>query len=246
MKRSFIRPLAVVAAVCLATLGVVGGVYGANATNAEAWTLKVLRSAQIKALDLGGDPASGTDGVTLTGPSASGVGAIAGSGVTVTEQNVGAVHTTTITFADRAIALTDEAGVVAYGGSKIYDLPEGAILFLGATTDIALTKSSAGVNATWDGDFGIGTATAGNDATLATTEQNLLPTTATPQAVAGVTTSDGESTTSENVVINGTGTALDVYLNYLVDDADHDVTGTACNLIVNGTVTVTWINLGDN
>jgi hypothetical protein len=154
---------------------------------------------------------------------------------------------TVITLTDHAIALTDEAGIVAYGGSKIYDFPEGLIMFVGAVTDIDLTKSSAGVNDDWDGDMGLGTVTAGNDATLSSTEQDLIPTTATPQASSGVTTADAQSTATEGLALHdGTATAVDVYLNFLVDDADHDVTSTACNLICNGTVTLTWISLGDN
>jgi len=172
-------------------------------------------------------------------------GAANGTGVAAVESGNGIFNKTVITFTDHAIALTDEAGVVAYGGSKVYDLPAGAILMLGAVADIDLTKSSAGVNADWDGDVGVGTVTASNNNTLATTEQNIIPTTATPQAVAGVTTANAQSTSTENEVIDGTGTAVDVFLNFLVDDADHDVTTTACNLIVNGTLTLHWINLGD-
>lgn len=177
---------------------------------------------------------------------ADGVGAANGTGVAAVEYGEGdGIHKTVLTFTDHAIALTDEAGVVAYGGSKVYDFPAGAIYVLGAVSDVDLTKSSAGVNVDWDGDFGVGTATAGNDATLATTEQDIIPTTATPQASAGATTANGQSTATENKVHDGTTTAKDVYFNLLVDDADHDVTTTACNLILNGTLTLLWANLGD-
>lgn len=180
----------------------------------------------------------------MSSPSA-GAGAVAGSGVSVQELGNAVVHKTVLTFADAAIALTDNAGVVAYGGLKVYDFPEGAILMLGAVADLDLTKSSAGVNDDWDGDFGVGTVTASNNNTLSSTEQNIIPTTATPQASSGATTANGLSTATENAVINGTSTAVDVYLNLLVDDADHDVTSTPCNLIVNGTLTLTWVKLGD-
>lgn len=168
-----------------------------------------------------------------------------GTGVALTSEKL-EVRTALVTLTNVDIALTDEAGVVAYGGLKILDMPAGAILFLGAVADIDVTKSSAGVNADWDGDFGIGTVTASNNGTLSGTEQDILPTTATPQAVAGVTTANGQSTiTQAGYVVDGTGTAVDVFLNFLVDDADHDVTGTPCNLILNGTVKITYCNLGD-
>ena len=175
-----------------------------------------------------------------------GIGAVAGTGVSVKECVFGPFHQTVFTFNNCAIALADQAGVVAYKGLKIYDFPAGAIQFLSAVADIDLTKSSAGVNADWDGDFGVGTVTASNNATLSSTEQDILPTTPTPQAVAGVTTANGQSTITEaGYVVDGTNTAVDMYINFLVDDADHDVTGTQCNLILNGTLKVNWLFLGD-
>jgi hypothetical protein len=177
--------------------------------------------------------------------STDGVGAGAGSDVSVVEYGADLVHKTVFTLDEQAIALADEAATVAYAGLKIYDFPAGAVLILGSTADLALTKSSAGVNDDWDGDFGLGTATAGNDASLTNTEDDVLPTTATPQATSGETTATGQSTADENVVHDGTTTAKDLYLNFLVDDADQDVTGTACNLIADGTITVYWVNLGD-
>jgi len=184
---------------------------------------------------------SGTNAsASFTGES----GAVNGTGVTAVE-STGAVNKTVITLADHAMALTDEAVVVAYAGSKLYDFPAGATYILGAVADLALTLSAAGVNANWNGDFGIGTVTASNNGTLATTEQNIIPTTATPQAVASATTATGQSTAAEHAVYDGTTTPVDAYLNILVDDADHDVTTTATDIIVNGTVTLTWINLGN-
>lgn len=171
------------------------------------------------------------------------LGAVAGSGVTGEAQGSGLMQIV-VTFTNTAIALTDEAGVVAYGGLKFFDFAQGYVGIMGAVADLALTKSAAGVNDDWDGDFGVGTVTASNNATLATTEQNVIPTTATPQAVSGATTATGANTAY--VVLDGSSTAADLYLNFLVDDADHDVTSTPTNLIVNGTITLTAAFLGDN
>jgi hypothetical protein len=166
------------------------------------------------------------------------------TGLTGVSKGAGHYRTIELTFDDVAVALADEAGVVAYGGLKIVDMPEGAYAILGAVAALALTKSSAGVNADWDGDFSIGTVTASNNASLASTEQNIIPTTATPQAVSGATTAKGVSTAA--LYLDGTTTPSDIYLNFLVDDTDHNVTGTACNLIVNGTVTIHYLYLGNH
>lgn len=168
-------------------------------------------------------------------------GSVAGSGVSASS---GAGTTTTVlTFKDTPVVLADNAGVVAYGGLKIFDFPQGSVVIQGATANLAVTKTSAGVNDTWNGDFSVGTVTAANDATLTSTEANIIPSTPTPAAVAGATTAKGRSTAA--VTLDGTTTAVDAFINFLVDDANHDVTTTPCNLILNGTVTILWANMGD-
>lgn len=166
----------------------------------------------------------------------------AGAGVTAAQAAPG-LQRKRFTLTNVAVALTDEAGVVAWGGVKFADFDDGAVLILGAIADLALTKSSAGVNDDWEGDFAIGTATADNDATLGGDEQNVIPSTATPQAVGGATTARGVSTGTETA--DGTATAADLFLNFLVDDADHDVGATPCNIIASGTIEVLYAALGD-
>lgn len=171
-----------------------------------------------------------------------------GSGVTMREEHVGGkVRQVVLDLVDTPVVLTDEAGVVAHGGLKLLDLPQGVVLFLGAVADLALTLSAAGVNADWDGDVGLGTVVATNDAALATTEQDLIPTTATPQAAASATTADAQSTATESgAVFDGRSTPVDVFLNLLVDDADHNVGATPTNIIVNGSIKFAYVMLGDN
>lgn len=166
------------------------------------------------------------------------------NGFTVQRQHeIGNLHTVVLKATNVAVAMTDEAGVVAYGGVKFFDFPVGGINILSCLSDMDLTKSSAGVIDAWDGDFAIGTVTASNNATLTSTEANVIASTATPQAVSGATTANGLNTAA--VYLDGTGTAVDLYYNLLVDDADHDVTTTPCNLILNGTITLTYLLQGD-
>jgi len=158
----------------------------------------------------------------------------------------GAQKKVKLTFKDLAIALTDEAGVVAYGGLKIYDFDPGLITFHGAVGTLTITKSSAGVDDDAAGDLAVGTVVASNNATLATTEQDLIPTGAFT-LVAGTDTVAIQSTATEiGAVFDGTSTAIDVFLNFLVDDVDHDVTTTPANIIVNGSLTLVFTNVGDN
>ena len=165
------------------------------------------------------------------------------TGLKATVSGNGVLNKVTLSFTDVDVAMLDNAGTVAYAGLKVFDFAEGAVNILGAVADLDVTKSSAGINDTFDGDFGVGTVTASDNATLATTEQNIIPTTATPQAAAGATTANGQSTAG--LILDGTTTAVDVFLNFLIDDADHNVTGTPANLILNGTLTFYFIALGD-
>lgn len=167
----------------------------------------------------------------------------AAAGGAVATEDFGGVRRTVLRLDAKAIPLVDAAGVVAYAGLKIFDFPEGDLVILAASANLSILKSSAGVNADFDGDFAVGTVTASNNATLASTEQNIVPTTPTPQAVAGATTAKGRL--AAPVSLDGTGGALDAYLNFLVDDTDHDVTTTPANLVVTGTVTIVWATAGD-
>lgn len=173
-------------------------------------------------------------------------GTVSGTGVTAEEFGDGNYRRTRLTFVDTPVVLADNAGVVAYGGLKVFTFPEGRIQFQWAACNIAVTKSSAGVNADWDGDFGVGRVTASNNNSLSSTEQDMIPTTPTPQAVAGATTARGMATATEaSQSFDGTSTAIPVFVNFLVDDTDHNVNGTACNLILNGYLDIWWLFGGD-
>jgi hypothetical protein len=168
-------------------------------------------------------------------------GAAAGAGAVAGNSPGDSLTKTVITMTNFTIPLVDNAGVDAHGGLKFFDFPAGVISIENAHSALAITKSSAGVNATWNGDFSIGSVVAAADATLTGTEANIIPSTSTPAGVAGVSSANGDMTTPLRA---GTlAAALDAYLNVLVDDADHDVTTTPCNLIFNGTITIWWRNL---
>lgn len=162
--------------------------------------------------------------------------------VTVVEHGDGALHRTELTITDLPLAIVfGDDTVGGHGTEVLYDFPEGQIKILGGHMN--LTELAAGAGGIDDDavlDVGIGSATvAATDATLATTEQNIV-------AKADVTLSSGASTaasiTSADVTINGSSTAIDANLNVAVaaDDLDDDDT-----LTVSGLVTLHWLNLGD-
>lgn len=161
----------------------------------------------------------------------------------VVEEHTGALHRTTLFFNNYAMTLLDAQNGV---GSRIYRFPEGRILVHGATGSIAPTTTSAlatslntGVTYNW----GLGTTTQANG-TLATTEQDVLPTTA---GVASATINTAPAVSNGKLAaaaqFDGTATRKDVYLNIGLATAT-DIDGDA-TILVNGVVVITWSQLGD-
>lgn len=165
------------------------------------------------------------------------------------ETGQGLYRTTRIRFADMIVTMADDAGVVAYGGLKVYDFPEGVIEVLGSKATLTRVErtvaDNTGFAAAFDGDASVGTVTASTGATLTSTEANFCPSFSTAQASAGVSAGGNSVATTRVGTIDGTGTAADMYMNLLVDDADQDLTTTASNLAVTGEIVVSWMIVGD-
>lgn len=169
-----------------------------------------------------------------------------GSTITVQEFGDGVIHKTVLTCVATPIAMTDDAGVAQYGGVKVYDFPAGLIMTLGVVIDGSFTGYASLID-TFDGDVAMGTVTASTGATLTSTEANILQSTPLTQAVAEVANCDAVSaatalTESGARHLDGTATAIDAFLNFVVDDNAAHGAGTAS---FTGTITIHWINLGD-
>lgn len=171
------------------------------------------------------------------------VGTVAGTGVTLVENGDGTMHKTVFTLTGLAITMTDAVAAGCHGSQKIYDFPAGNIYILGATTDLTTTAGAGGITDTAAVVGAVGTVAAATDnATLTGTEADIVPSTA-GTLTAGAGTLLGKSVTATGAVFDGTGTAKDAILNFAVPDADSTANDT---LTVSGTITLAWINLGDN
>lgn len=173
------------------------------------------------------------------------------AGLSVHETGEGKIRRTRIVFDGMVVTMADNPAVTAFGSQKIYDFAEGLINVLGARGELTRVERTAGSVSTgifdaFNGDFGVGTVAANNTATpLATTEQNIVPNTDTAQAVAGVSAGGKGVSTTIPGAFDGTATAVDLFLNMLVDDINHDITSLPSNLKVWGEVTVDWVDIGD-
>lgn len=159
-------------------------------------------------------------------------------------ENYNAVHQTILTFKNAALSFVDDAVSVTYGSLEVYDFPRGNLLILGATANLTATNSDGNLASTFGSKFSIGTAAAADDGTLTGTEANLIASVTASAAVASVATWKGKNTAAI-APIDGTtnsGSAQKVFINTLPTYGDTTASGT---LKVNGTLTLTWANLGD-
>lgn len=167
------------------------------------------------------------------------------AGLTVAESSFnGLLHQTVFTLAAMPLTLLDAA---QGGGQLIYTFPAGAITILGATGSVAETTTSA-ILTTLNGgktyNWGLGTTTQANG-TLATTEQNVLPsangTSSATINVAGAVSPSVRTAAPAN--FDGHSVATPLYFNVGVatgTDIDADATTTW-----SGTLTVSWLFNGD-
>ena len=107
------------------------------------------------------------------------VGAVNGTGVTLTgEYTTGIVKSTVIRLASVSITMTDDAANGSIGSLKIYDMPAAAIRILGARTNLTVT-AAAGITATATLKHSLGTAAAATTDTLNLLKANIIPSTDT-------------------------------------------------------------------
>lgn len=149
-----------------------------------------------------------------------------------------AVHRTVLSLAGLSVTVGNTTGV-SFGGSKIYDFPQGRILLLssvltGVTFDLEDAGNVTPVDAADGGDISVGT-TAPSDGTLTATDVNIIPSTSIDPISAGV----ASAALAAAAVLDGSATPIDAYFNILIDDADVG-DGASDVLLVSAVLTLNW------
>lgn len=189
-----------------------------------------LLGQEVKSLAIDSDVAA----------SVSGVGAAAGTGVSAVEYGDVVVHKTVLTLLNVSIVSTDATTDGAFGTQKVYDFPEGAIQFLGASYNLSLAKVGSGIAATAAVVVSLGSVAAVAGDTLTSTEADMIASTS-------ATLSSGLGTAKKHgsliaTAFDGHTTPLDAILNFAMPDAGTSVTDA---IVFNGTITILWANSGD-
>lgn len=133
-----------------------------------------------------------------------------------------------------------------YQSTLMYTLPEGRVYVIGAVATLQQKTTSAlasTLNSGSTGAIGVGTAAA-SSTTLSTTMQDIIPTTAfTSSTTINVAGTAVNAVLASPAVFDGTSSAKKLYLNTAYATTT-DVDGNATQTI-SGTVTVTYVHLGD-
>lgn len=174
-----------------------------------------------------------------------GLGSGSATGLSIAEHGNGAVHKTVFSLQNvplEVVSVEDGNGV---GGVRIYTFPEGYIHIHGCTANLTVGVETEAdfTDGTPAGDLGVGTVAPANADALGTDATDDDIATATAFTMTDyVATAGLPSEASKN--FDGTTTAIEVYVNALVDAADIDDDATT-NLLISGTVTLVWSSLGD-
>lgn len=172
--------------------------------------------------------------------SVTGVGAKAGTGVTVVEYGNTILHKTVLTLAALSVASSEQTTSGAFGTQKVYDFPAGPIQILGCQYDLTLTKVGAGIEADAAVVVGLGSVAAVAGATIASTEGDMIASTAATLA-AGVGTAAKHGSLVATA-FDGHTTPVDAILNFAMPDAGSTADAA---ILFSGTIVIHWINLGD-
>lgn len=142
---------------------------------------------------------------------------------------------------DLAITVDGATGV-GFGTVVAGDFPEGNILFLGGISYLQFYSADVGVTTTWTGNYGVGS-TATADATLSTTDVDLIASGAISAATAGLSPVT-RSSNATVVMLDNTDGSLELNLNFIVADAT--ISADDVPFVVDGYIELVYIVLGDD
>lgn len=175
------------------------------------------------------------------------VGAInAATGLAVSIARAGNVATLTFTLTAVSLTVTDAGASGASGSLKIFDFVEAGIVPLGSRQNYtAFAEGAALTGAAGDAAFvmGLGSAAANaGDGVLTGTEVDFGAVTSTI-TLSGGTGTGTKHTGASSTALDGTTTAVDLYLNWCGTAATIDANST---ISVTGTLTVIVLLMGDD
>lgn len=163
---------------------------------------------------------------------------------TTVKEESGHILRSVIYLGNENITITRTGTTNVYGGLKLYTLGEGIHNILGVSASLTVTRGeTTNMSATAPLVVSLGTVTAANDATLTSTEANLIASTSCT-LVAG--TKAITATLATAAIFDGSSTATPVFLNVAGDNTGSQCVATGNSSVnVSGTIVITYVALGD-
>ena len=168
--------------------------------------------------------------------------------VTVEEMGTDAMRRTRFTLTDLPISVVSVTTGNGVGGTQIYDFPEGYIQRMGCVANLSVSIATASqadfTDATPEGDMGVGTVAPANADALGTDATDDDFATATAFVMSAYADSAVDLPSEAAALVDGSATAVNLFVNFLVDAADIDDDATT-EVLVSGTIDVVWSLIGD-
>lgn len=168
--------------------------------------------------------------------------------VTVEEMGTDAMRRTRFTLTNMPLPIVSVTTGNGVGGTLIYDFPEGFILRQGAVCNLSILVAAADqadyTDNTPSGDLGLGSLAPANADALGTDATDDDFSTATAFVMAAFADPAVDLPSEASALVNGSSTALNLFVNGLVDAADID-DDTTSQILVSGTIDVIWSLVGD-
>lgn len=218
-------------------------IVNASQAAARTYTVPDAGGAADFVMTAGAQTIAGVKTFSSATRSTANAGAIVANKATAVEIGDGTIHQTVLTLTLTGAHDLDLADGGHGAGIKVYDLPEGRILVLGATCDVSVAHNGE-FNATAADTFSlaVGTAVAADDDALTSTEADLIPVQTLDTESGATTPLAAKAALAASAQFDGTTTPIDVCVNVACADANNS---DATTYAVTGTLTLTWINLGD-
>lgn len=186
-----------------------------------------------------------SNGLSITSSASvpTGLGSASVATVTASQQGIGLQNRTVLTLDAVELTVGNTTGV-SFGGVKLYDFPVGrtlidSVLLSNVSVGLGNAGNATPIAGTHGGDMSLGS-TAPDDGTLTGADVDLCPSTSIDPISGGI----AGAALAAAAQFDGTTTALDLYLNMLIDDLDV-ADGASDVLEISGQIEILW-RLGGN
>jgi hypothetical protein len=153
-------------------------------------------------------------------------------------------QTRAIPVKDLPLLVTATGAGVGFGSAVAGGLPQGNVLILGATSYLSFsTEDDDVVDAAFPSTYGIGTTVDANGA-IAGTEEDIIAEVTNGAATAKVT--PVVRGVGAGLMVDNTAADVDLNINFALTDEADITDGTTAPFLVNGTIYLAYLVLGDD